>query len=62
MEPRETQAVADSTETPATRRGGVPAVTGVESIPRDGERLTEEACAGNPPAGFCEGCDTKSHE
>ena len=32
MEQRETQAVADSMETPATRRGGVPAATGVESI------------------------------
>ncbi len=32
MEQRETQAVADATETPATPRGGVPATTGVESI------------------------------
>ncbi len=54
-EQREAQAVADATETPATRRGGVPAVTGGESIARGGERLPEEACAGNPLAGFCEG-------
>jgi RNA-directed DNA polymerase len=33
-EQREAQTVADSTDTPATRRGGVPAATGVESIAR----------------------------
>jgi hypothetical protein len=59
-EPRGARTVTDSMATPATRRGGTPATTGIESTARrasipSGDRLYEEACAGKPPAGFCEG-------
>jgi hypothetical protein len=59
-EQRGARTVTDSMATPATRRGGHAATTGIESTARrasipSGDRLYEEACAGNPPAGFCEG-------
>ena len=59
-EQRGAHTVTDSTATPPTRRGGHAATTGIKSTSRrasipSGDRLYEEACAGNPPAGFCEG-------
>src|SRR5262245_11899439 len=59
-EQRGARTVTDSMATPATHRGGHPATTEIESTARrasipPGDRLYEEACAGKPPAGFCEG-------
>ena len=59
-EQRGARTVTDSMATPATHRGGHAATTGIESTARQasipsGDRLYEEACAGKPPAGFCEG-------
>ena len=59
-EQRGARTITDSMATPATRRGGHAATTGIESTARrasipSGDRLYEEACAGKPPAGFCEG-------
>jgi hypothetical protein len=59
-EQRGARTVTDSIATPATRRGGHAATTGIESTAKrasipSGDRLYEEACAGKPPAGFCEG-------
>jgi hypothetical protein len=54
-EQRGAHGAKDLRATPSTRRGGATATTGIESIARYGERLHEEACAGNPQAGFCEG-------
>jgi hypothetical protein len=57
-EHRGAHGVTDSRATPATHRGGATATTGIESIARrapSGARLHEEACAGKPLAGFCEG-------
>ena len=60
MERRGTHSTARSMETLTTLRGGITANPGVERIAqravfRLGKRLNEEACAGKPQAGFCEG-------